>query len=143
MWEAQEPKPQRFGCAYNEYTDSGYTKDYDAVVTLRSGGNERTFALEYERTAKARKEYLQVRNDIEAETAVAKFLCLVPNYDLLSYIANFFTTSRRAIYCGLFPDFLNHLLGCDCAVPSRAPCTPCTTYSGRASQQVLMVAKPA
>jgi hypothetical protein len=37
----------------NEFTDSGYKKDYDAVVTVRSNGSERTFALEYERTAKA------------------------------------------------------------------------------------------
>jgi hypothetical protein len=42
--------------------------------------------------------------------AVAKFLYLVPNYDLLSYIANFFTTSRRAIYFGLYPEFFNRRL---------------------------------
>jgi hypothetical protein len=94
----------------NEFTDRGYKKDYDAVVTVRSNGTERTFALEYERTAKARKEYLQIRNDIEAETAVARFLYLVPNYDLLSYIASFFATSKRAIYFGLFPDFLDRRL---------------------------------
>ena len=94
----------------NELTDSGYKKDYDAVVTVRCDSSERTFALEYERTAKARKEYLHIRNDMEAETAVSRFLYLVPNYDLLSYISSFFTTSRRAIYFGLFPDFINHLL---------------------------------
>lgn len=94
----------------NEFTDSGYKKDYDAVVTVRCDRDERTFALEYERTPKARKEYLKIRSDIEAETTVARFLYLAPNYDLLSYIASFFTTSRRAIYFGLFPDFLNHLL---------------------------------
>ena len=94
----------------NEFTDSGYKKDYDAIVTVRCDSSERTFALEYERTAKARKEYLQIRNDIETETAVTRFLYLVPNYDLLSYVSSFFTTSRRAIYFGLFPDFLNHLL---------------------------------
>jgi hypothetical protein len=94
----------------NEFTDSGYKKDYDAVVTVCSNGSARTFALEYERTAKARREYLQISNDIETETAVARFLYLVPNYDLLSYVSSFFTTSRRAIYFGLFSDFLNHLL---------------------------------
>jgi len=59
---------------------------------------------------KPSKEYLRIKNEIEAETAVARFLYLVPNYDLFSYIASFFATSRRAIYFGLFPDFLNHLL---------------------------------
>ncbi|HKS73952.1 MAG TPA: hypothetical protein VJQ82_12205 [Terriglobales bacterium] len=94
----------------NEFTESGYKKDYDAVVTVRSDGSERTFALEYERTAKARKQYVQIRNDIEAETAVPSFLYLVPNYDLLSYIASFFATSRKAVYFGLLPDFLKHVL---------------------------------
>jgi hypothetical protein len=103
----------------NEFTGSGYRKDYDAVVTVRCDSSERTFALEYERTAKARKEYLQIRNDMEAETAMARFLYLVPNYDLLSYVSSFFTTSRRAIYFGLFPDFLNHLL--DMALRSTKP----------------------
>jgi hypothetical protein len=94
----------------NEFTDRGYKKNYDALVTVRCDSSERTFALEYERTAKARKEYLQIRNGIEAETAVAGFLYLVPNYDLLSHVSSFFTSSRQAIYFGLFPDFLNHLL---------------------------------
>ena len=93
----------------NEFTESGYKKDYDAVVTVRTNGSERTFALEYERTAKTRREYLQIRDDIEAESAVARFLYLVPNYDLLSYIASFFANSRKAIYFGLFPNFLKHL----------------------------------
>ena len=107
--------------SHNEFTDGGYKKDYDAVVTVRTNGSERTFALEYERTAKARKEYLHIRNDIEAESAVARFVYLVPNYDLLSYVASFFATSTRAIYFGLFPDFLNHLLGMPLrgAKPSR------------------------
>lgn len=95
----------------NEFTHSGYKKDYDAVVTVRTNASERTFALEYERTAKTRKEYVQIRNDIEAESAIARFLYLTPNYDLLSYVASFFANSRRAIYFGLFPDFLNHLFG--------------------------------
>ena len=94
----------------NEFTDSGYKKDYDAVVTLRATGSERKFALEYERTAKTRRQYLQIRNDIEAETAVDRFVYLVANYDLLSYLSSFFATSKQAIYFGLFRDFLHRLL---------------------------------
>jgi hypothetical protein len=93
----------------NEFTDRGYRKDYGAAVTLRSNGSEQTFALEYERTAKARKEYLRIKSELEAETVVARSLYLVPNYDLLTNIASFFSTSRRAIYFGLFPDFLDRL----------------------------------
>jgi hypothetical protein len=42
--------------------------------------------------------------------AVARLLHLFPNYDQLSYIVSLFTTSRRAIYFGLFPDSSIHLL---------------------------------
>ena len=45
----------------NEFTDRGNKKDYDAIVTVRSNGSERTFALEHERTPKARREYLRIK----------------------------------------------------------------------------------
>src|SRR5271169_4878125 len=70
----------------NELTDNRYAKDYDAVVTVRNDGCERTFALEYERTPKARKEYLDISANIAVERAVDRFLYLVPNYDLISFL---------------------------------------------------------
>ena len=48
--------------AKNELTPSGYVKDYDAIVTVRIEDRPVTFALEYERTPKKSKEYLQIRN---------------------------------------------------------------------------------
>jgi hypothetical protein len=36
--------------SYNEFTGSGYSKDYDALVSVRVGEQECRFALEYERT---------------------------------------------------------------------------------------------
>ena len=118
----------------NEFTDCGYTKDYDAVVTLRSDGNERTFALEYEGTAKARKEYLRIRSDIEAETALARFLYLVPNYDLLPISA---ASSRPQ--GGLSTSACSRIssstcLRCPCAAPSQVPCPACATCSGPGSR---------
>ena len=38
----------------NHLTELPYTKEYDAVVTLRLGSRDVTFALEYERTPKSR-----------------------------------------------------------------------------------------
>lgn len=93
----------------NELTEDRYCKDYDAVVTVRNEGKERTFALEYERTPKARKEYLGIRANIEAERAVDQFLYLVPNYDLMSFLVGCFATLRRPIYFGLARDFLDKL----------------------------------
>ena len=93
----------------NELTECGYRKDYDAVVTVRNDGVERTFALEYERTPKARKDYLDISANIAAERAVDRFLYLVPNYDLISFLVGCFTTLRRPIYFGLARDFLDKL----------------------------------
>jgi hypothetical protein len=94
----------------NELTECGYRKDYDAVVTVRVAGGERKFALEYERTPKARRQYVQICADIGAERAVDRFLYLVPNYDLLSFLVGCFTTLRRPIYFGLARDFIDRLL---------------------------------
>ena len=93
----------------NELTDNRYAKDYDAVVTVRNDGGERTFALEYERTPKARKEYLDISANIAAERAVDRFLYLVPNYDLISFLVGCFAALRRPIYFGLARDFLDKL----------------------------------
>jgi hypothetical protein len=79
-------------------------------VTVRNEIGERTFALEYERSPKARKAYLNIGADIEAEQAVDRFLYLVPNYDLLSFLVDCFATVRRPIYFGLARDFLDRLL---------------------------------
>ena len=93
----------------NELTEDRYCKDYDAVVTVRNEIGERTFALEYERSPKARKEYLNIGADIESERAVDRFLYLVPNYDLLSFLVGCFAAVRRPIYFGLARDFLDRL----------------------------------
>jgi hypothetical protein len=93
----------------NELTEDRYCKDYDAVVTVRNEIGERSFALEYERSPKARKEYLDIGADIEGERAVDRFLYLVPNYDLLSFLVGCFATVRRPIYFGLARDFLDRM----------------------------------
>ena len=93
----------------NELTEYGYRKDYDALVTVRTDRGERKFALEYERTPKARRQYVQICADIAAEGAVDSFLYLVPNYDLLFFLVSCFATLRRPIYFGLAGDFLDKL----------------------------------
>lgn len=93
----------------NELTDCGYRKDYDAVVTVKTDGGERQFALEYERTPKARQQYVKICDGIAAERAVDRFLYVVPNYDLLSFLVGCFASLRRPIYFGLARDFLDKL----------------------------------
>jgi len=94
----------------NELGSRCYCKDYDAVVTVRADGNERRFALEYERTPKTRKDYLRISSEIEREKLVDRFLYLALSHDLLSFMMRAFAGSRRAIYFGLLKDFLDQLL---------------------------------
>jgi hypothetical protein len=92
----------------NELTGFGYAKDYDAVITIHSDGEESTFALEYERQPKAANRYWQVRQAIEKERQVRCFLYLTPSYELLSYVAGFFDRCAKAVYFGGLEDFRQH-----------------------------------
>ena len=99
----------------NDLTSHGYCKYYDAIVVVRLAGQDCKFALEYERTPKAARHYLSIRQRIEQETSVSHFLYLVPNYDLLWFIAERLSDCNRAVYVGLSRDFLQQTL----ALPVR------------------------
>lgn len=94
----------------NEYTDIGYVKDYDAVVAVRLDGHEHRFALEYERTPKAKLRYQEIRKRIEMESEFRHFLYLVPNHDLLSLLVREFRGCSRPMHFGLRKDFLAEAL---------------------------------
>jgi len=94
----------------NDLTDSGYWKYYDAVVTVRLAGQDYKFALEYERTPKAARQYLAIRERIEQEATIAHFLYLVPNHDVLWFVADKFLECKRTVCFGLFRDFLEQTL---------------------------------
>jgi len=106
----------------NELTDFGYAKDYDAVIVLRLAAGERRFALEYERTAKARRNYVKIVRDLEAEKHVNQILYLAANYDLLRFVQRFFTEAHRPVYFGLVRDWHRlvldmPVLGCHSSLP--------------------------
>jgi len=56
-----------------DLTPYGYCKYYDAVVVVRLAGQDCKFALEYERTPKAARQYVAIRERIEQETAIRHF----------------------------------------------------------------------
>lgn len=89
----------------NEFTTFGYAKDYDAVVRVRLEDCESEFALEYERTPKAGKKYVGIREAIESEDRVATFLYLTVNFHVLNFVAQFFERSRKRVYFGLLDEF--------------------------------------
>lgn len=104
----------------NDLTADGYWKYYDAVAVVHLAGQDCKFALEYERTPKAARHYAAVRQRIEMETSITQFLYLVPNYDLLWFVADKLFNCRRAVYFGLLGDFLQQTL----ALPVRRNGSP-------------------
>lgn len=106
----------------NDLTPCGYWKYYDAIVAVRLAGQDCKFALEYERTPKAARHYAAIRERIDQETAIRHFLYLVPNHDLMWFITEKLSQCRRAVYIGLFHDFLEQTL----ALPVRRSGSPAT-----------------
>jgi hypothetical protein len=104
----------------NDLTPFGYWKYYDAVVTVRLAQQDCRFALEYERTPKAARQYVTIRERIEQETSIRHFLYLVPSHDFMWFIAEKLSRCRRAVYVGLFHDFLEQNL----ALPVRRSGSP-------------------
>jgi hypothetical protein len=94
----------------NDLTSHGYWKYYDAVVVVRLAGRDCKFALEYERTPKAARHYFDIRQRIEQETSIAHFVYLVPNHDLLWFVADRLSECKRAVYIGLLREFLQQTL---------------------------------
>jgi len=94
----------------SDLTPYGYWKYYDAVVVVRLAGQDCRFALEYERTPKAARQYVAIRERVEQETAIRHFLYLVPNHDFMWFIAEKLSQCRRTVYIGLFQDFLEQTL---------------------------------
>jgi len=94
----------------NEHTPSGFAKDYDALVTVAVDGGSARFALEYERTSKSRTDYEKIAQNLMRERAVERILYLVPNQDLLSFVARFFQGVGLPMFFGLAPAWHERLL---------------------------------
>ena len=89
---------------------NGYWKYYDAIVTVRLAGQDYKFALEYERTPKAARHYVQFESASNRKDSILCFLYLVPNHDLLWFVADRFLECKRTVCFGLFKDFLEQTL---------------------------------
>ena len=94
----------------NALTNLAYRKEYDAVVTLRLGSREVTFALEYERTPKSRSKYDKIAEDMCREENVDHFLYLTANEHLLRFASWSFRDLQRRVYFGLVTDWHRQLL---------------------------------
>jgi hypothetical protein len=88
----------------NELTSSRYDKDYDAVVVVRVHDVEVEFALEYERTPKAKRRYEVVREKVERERQLQRFVYIAANHHLMNYVARALGRMQRPVYFGLLQD---------------------------------------
>jgi hypothetical protein len=107
----------------NEFTNYGYAKDYDAVVTLRLDGQDVQFALEYERQPKARDRYIEIAGLIQGERRVSRFLYLFPEYHLLWFVHQFFHGTKRRVYFGVSCDFKRELTSTQVIDPALHYCS--------------------
>lgn len=94
----------------NEFTQFGFAKDYDAIVTVRTDEGERRFALEYERTPKSAKCYRTIAGCITGELHLNRLLYLVANYDILRFVSRFFSDTDFPVFFGLIADWHSRLL---------------------------------
>lgn len=101
----------------NELTGFGFAKDYDAILTVRTDGEDRRFALEYERSPKTIACYKDVASSLCHEARVNRVLYLVTNYDLLRFVSAFFKENHPLVLFGLVTEWHAHLL--DMAVSNR------------------------
>jgi hypothetical protein len=88
----------------NELTTSRYDKDYDAVVAVRVRGADVEFALEYERTPKAKRRYEFVRAKLEHERQMQRFVYIAANHHLMNYVARALAGVSRPVYFGILQD---------------------------------------
>ena len=95
----------------NVLTRFHYAKDYDAVVTVRADNKERCFALEYERSAKAKRDYLGIAQLLDREKRISNLLYLVPNYDVLTYLTGILRPASVSLWFGIVRDWHAQVLG--------------------------------
>lgn len=106
----------------NELTAFGFAKDYDALVTVRTEAGEHRFALEYERSPKPKRYYLEVAAALDREVHVSHLLYLASNYDLLQFVSGFFRRSQCRVFCGLVKDWHAQLLDMPVSYSSATRC---------------------
>jgi hypothetical protein len=94
----------------NELSVSKYAKEYDAVVAVALGGRHIRFALEYERTSKARSEYEAISGMLDKETNLNRVLYLARTRHIHSLLAQHFTRMRQRVFLALADDLANTTL---------------------------------
>ena len=97
-------------CSQNDLTKFGFSKDYDAVVTVCCRKAEVRFALEYERTTKTEAEYADIGRRIEQDLHIQTVLYLAATDHLMYCLRDRFVPKRKVICIALMQEFQRRLL---------------------------------
>ncbi|MBK7926003.1 MAG: hypothetical protein IPJ98_00500 [Bryobacterales bacterium] len=91
--------------ALNDFTTSGYAKDFDALVVFTVGGGSREVALEYERTPKSSRQYKRIVDALRRESRIHHILYLAPSPELVSFLSYSFGRARQQVWVGSAQSF--------------------------------------
>jgi len=95
-----------------------FQKDYDAVVRVRSGNDTFEFALEYERSLKANRQYARIRAALECERRISSVLYLTASPDLTVALLYQLTPLSKPLAFATARSFREHLLATRVSVDS-------------------------
>lgn len=94
----------------NLMVENSVTKDYDAIAEIDVDGTSRSFAIEYERSAKGSARYRAIREALDKDAAVDTVLYLTANDDILYLLAMEMRSSSKRIGFALSESFRQSLL---------------------------------
>jgi hypothetical protein len=98
-----------------------FRKDYDALVTLDTGGANYQFGLEYERSLKNARRYARVRSALESERNVAAVLYLTVSPAMAVTLAYYLTPCSRPLAFADARQFCQQLLATPVMTELNAP----------------------
>ena len=94
----------------NLVLETGTSKDYDAIAEVLIGNDLQTFAIEYERTAKAAARYVEIRNTLRRDQTVDVVLYLTSDRNILYLLALEMSGVAKRVGIALSESFRQDLL---------------------------------
>ncbi len=94
----------------NLVLETGTSKDYDAIAEVLIGNEVQTFAIEYERTAKAAARYEEIRNTLRRDQTVDVVLYLTSDRNILYLLALEMSGVAKRVGIALSESFRQDLL---------------------------------
>ena len=94
----------------NLVLETGTSKDYDAIAEVLIGNDLQTFAIEYDRTAKAAARYEEIRNTLRRDRTVDVVLYLTSDRNILYLLALEMSGVAKRVGIALSESFRQDLL---------------------------------